>query len=701
MKSLLLLIGTIVLAGFAQVAAQDIAQQKQLEMKKKTFASGRDLLLSRGVPFDPDELLHDDWHQRLKSILDTMPEMKESRFETKPLQGAYLADTLYLPETVELAGDTIIVTNNLVFEGNNPVIRGPHDLHVFPAFPTVVLGTTVQAVLRRSKAAVNVSVRKGMELPSFSLIRQTMKLQPHVITFDVSAPEPHKKKKSPLKHNASLQLVSWDAAAPVLFQDQDTSGANGNPGQAGASGAPGANGSSPGPGANGSCPSNPGGQNGFNAGSGNPGGDGEAGGPATDGGNAQNINVIIADGDFNIHRFIANGGAGGVGGEGGSAGLGGNGGVGGDGGNGVTCGCSVGNGGNAGSCGNAGAGGNGAPGGPGANGGNGGIITASVPNGDLGNISTQASAGAGGIGGPGGIGANGGIPGPAGKNGSPGPSACGNNGVSGFPAIAGNNAGTGHSGAGGLAGHPGGAGTINITERNPTCHRIMTCDDGYAFDFQTCDCELSSPIIIDTDGDGFELTSAADGVEFDLLADGQKIKTAWTAAGSRNAFLALDRNHNGVIDDGSELFGSATAQPTSNQPNGFLALAEFDKVENGGNGNGVIDQGDAVYSRLVLWIDENHDGISQPAELHSLAELGIVSLSLNYARAMKRDQYGNIFRFRAKVNSQDKDEASSTGRWAYDVLFTTIKPTSANSAAGQQLERIWQQSYAGKWLQLK
>jgi hypothetical protein len=168
--------------------------------------------------------------------------------------------------------------------------------------------------------------------------------------------------------------------------------------------------------------------------------------------------------------------------------------------------------------------------------------------------------------------------------------------------------------------------------------------------------------------DNFELTDTANGVDFRV---GQRFyyRVSWTKPDSDDAWLALDRDRNGTIDTGEELFGNLTPQPeppTGQPTNGFFALAEFDRPVFGGNGDRRIDRLDQIFRELRLWTDRNHNGLSESTELATLQVVGVAAIDLDYKLSNRQDRYRNKYRYRANLHS---DTPGQIGKWVYDVLL--------------------------------
>ncbi len=166
----------------------------------------------------------------------------------------------------------------------------------------------------------------------------------------------------------------------------------------------------------------------------------------------------------------------------------------------------------------------------------------------------------------------------------------------------------------------------------------------------------ASPIMLDLDGHGVNTTAAAQGVNFDLNATGSAHKVGWASAG--DGLLVMDRNGDGKIGDGSELFGTATRLADGTRAgNGYEAMAQHDS-----NHDGVLSGADVDFQKLQLWVDANVDGKTDAGELHSLAEFGVASLDLKGLAGTQVDN-GNLLGLTSTYTTTDGAQHATADVW--------------------------------------
>jgi hypothetical protein len=193
---------------------------------------------------------------------------------------------------------------------------------------------------------------------------------------------------------------------------------------------------------------------------------------------------------------------------------------------------------------------------------------------------------------------------------------------------------------------------------------LTTDQKGVLSTAQTVSLTVGSPIILDLNGNGVTTQSIDNGVKFDVFGVDHKVNTGWVAGG--DGLLVMDRNHDGTVNGGTELFGEGTTLADGKKAaNGYAALAELDS-----SGDGKISSADASFSDLMVWVDGNSDGVSEASELHTLASLGITQLDLK-AQASTEVNNGNLVGLTSSYSTAD----GATHGMA-DVWFATSNSPS-------------------------
>ena len=184
----------------------------------------------------------------------------------------------------------------------------------------------------------------------------------------------------------------------------------------------------------------------------------------------------------------------------------------------------------------------------------------------------------------------------------------------------------------------------------------------------------TSPLVLDMDLDGLGTasTNPTNGVEFDINGDGVDERIGWPL---RDAFLWIDVNDNGTLDDGTELFGTSTRLPNGEfAQNGFEALQVHDWREFGGDEDGRITKADEVWRSLRLWVDGARDGVPQDGETFALDARGLLWIDLVYEIVDEKDGGGNLHAFRSRFGRVVRGSGKpSIQEFSVDDIFFAIQ----------------------------
>jgi len=191
--------------------------------------------------------------------------------------------------------------------------------------------------------------------------------------------------------------------------------------------------------------------------------------------------------------------------------------------------------------------------------------------------------------------------------------------------------------------------------------------------FGNQDCDDHSPIVLDLDSDNFSFSGPEGATFFDLYGTGFPLFLHWVLPQSDDAFLFHDINDNGIVDDGTELFGNGTILIMEDRfaPNGFVALAQFDLTSQGGDEDGLITAADQVWGSLGLWLDTDANGISDEEEVYTLESFGLKALETIPRESNRIDRHGNRLRFWARAHRFDLPRIKML-----DVFFKEVSPGS-------------------------